>query len=160
MAGLNVGEATTWLLGRLDPAMAPALVGDGVAPEAAGWPEGTPNSASAFVPYVVLKGTQSSPMQATTPLCRTWSSTFEVTYRLASFHTGRSEADALIAEAVEALRALNVVGDEVVVGGNMKVFPHRAWLDSIAAAVRDDSTYPKLWSGQATFRLGMAWFND
>lgn len=156
MPGLNVGEATTWLRGYLGTALDPVLVGDGVAPEDGGWAEGTPNSASGFAEYVVLKGERTSNMQARTALCRTFSDSFHMAYRLSSFHTSRSAADDLLADAVEVMRTLGDAGT-VAVGPQMEVYGHQLWLDSVGGAVRDDSTYPKLWSSQASFRLGMAW---
>ena len=149
---LDLGAVTTALLSSLAGAT-PVPVGDGIAPAGAGWPEGTPNSASAFVPYGVLSALSTSALSSgMMALCGTFASRFDVTYRLSSYDNTRSLADSLAADLRESLVGAVVTGD---VGDDLSL-TGQIWLDAVTGATRDDSTYPQMWSASTTFRVSVA----
>jgi hypothetical protein len=155
---IDIGEVTTALVAKLTTEMEAygALVGDGVAPPKGGWPEGVPNTKSVFAPYVVVKyaGSIASLVQ-NTPLCSTYAARYDVGYSLVAYDNGRLLADTLAQNAREALDAIGTVyGSEVY--GDVTVKFDRIYIDSLAGATRDDSTYPKMWSSATNFHLDVA----
>lgn len=146
---LALGDVTTYVLQQF-AAVSEFPVGDGVAPPDAGWPEGTPNSAGAFVPYFVLS-MMSTGSFGLNPLCSTVPRRFDVTMRLVAYEHGRAEADALAYRGRGWL--LGGVGPGSA--GDLSL-TGQVWLDAVSGAVRDDSTFPQLWSSATTFRVSVA----
>jgi hypothetical protein len=155
---IDIGEVTTALVAKLTTEMAAygALVGDGVAPLKGGWPEGVPNTRSVFAPYVVLRYAGSvASLMANTPLCATYATRFDLGYSLIAYDNGRVLADTLAQNSRAALDSFNamLISDPL---GDMTVKFDRIYIDSLAGATRDDSTYPKMWSSTTNFHLDVA----
>lgn len=155
---IDIGDVTTALVSKLTTEMEAysALVGDGVAPLKGGWPEGVPNTKSVFTPYVVVRymGTIASLVQ-NTPLCSTYAARYDVGYSLIAYDNGRILADKLAQDSREALDSIGAVyGSETY--GDVTVKFDRIYIDSLAGATRDDSTYPKMWSSTTNFHLDVA----
>jgi hypothetical protein len=155
---IDVGEVTTFMLDQLlvecekdDCPEAFLKVGDGIAPEESGWLAGTPNSGS-FSAYMVLKPLGMVMSTQNIPLCDSVGVFFPVNYTLTSFNKTRATTDTLGAWSRTALKRLegrHEIGDLVV----------KAWqvfIDSVAPATRDDSTYPQLWSSATNLHLYVA----
>jgi hypothetical protein len=150
----DIGIVTDEVLEHLENAMAPLMVGDGVAPAAAGWIEGTPNSEAGFVEYLVLKYAGSAGGElANTPLCSTNPVLYRVGYSLASYALDRRGADALAEASRDALALLPGRSSG---GGDSTWASVGAWMDSFSGASRDDSTNPKLWTASTNFHLNVA----
>jgi hypothetical protein len=153
---IDTGEMTSYLIARLSESFSGSgvLVGDGVAPDAGGWTEGTPNTVGGFVPYIVISTT--SPTSSTmlnTPLCTTLPVRLDIPYVLASYQNTRADADAVAAAAREYLKNLPA---EPVQLGDLKFRSHDVWVDSLTGAIRNDSTHPKMWSANTNFHVGVA----
>lgn len=155
---IAAGEVTTLLVEILalategeDCPFPGVLIGDGVAPDEAGWATGQPN-ASDFVPYLVVKPTGSVATVASTPLSESVGVFFPITYSLTAYHYSRVNADVLAAWSRDAFLADNGTHDI----GDLTVKMRQAAIDSLALASRDDSTYPKLWSSVTNVHVNAA----
>jgi hypothetical protein len=150
LALIDVGEVTSWLLEELGGHG--IEVGDGVAPEASGWPEGTPNQGT-FVEYLVLK--PSGPTTANNndiPLCDVNAVRFALPYRLEAFGVDRVASDNLAATARGWLKDFE--GRPVC--GDLIPRADQTWITSVMGASRDDSTHPKMWSSITNFTMNVA----
>lgn len=152
---IDAGEITTFLVELLSTAAVQpecpypgTLVGDGVAPENAGWPTGTPNVGE-FVPYLVLKPSGPIATGTNIPLCDSNGVFFAVPYQVVAWHNGRTDADNLASWARKALRSVYTEAELA----DLKVKMNQTAIDSVVLASRDDSTFPKLWSSTTSFHV-------
>ena len=153
---IDTGEVTSYLTSMLSVSFSSVgvLVGDGVAPEAGGWAEGTPNTMGGFTPYIVLSTT--SPASSTmlnTPLCTTLPVRLDIPYVLVSYQNTRADADAVAASARGYLKNLP---ESIVFLGDLRFKANDVWIDSLTGAIRNDSTHPKMWSANTNFHVGVA----
>jgi hypothetical protein len=149
VALIDVGEVTTWLIGALS---VNHEVGDGEAPPAAGWSDGTPNKGT-FVAYVVIK--QQGPITSTltdTPLCDMNAIRYEIPYQMVSYEITRAESDALAADARDSLKSLT----GMVECGDLTVNADQVRIRTVEGASRDDSTFPKFWMSVTNFTVNVA----
>lgn len=150
---IDVYHFTNHLLGELGRLMDPVPVGDGVAPLEAGWIEGTPNSPSGFVEYLVLRYSgQITPTYNSVPLCSNSPTMLTFPYTLAAFSNSRSDADKLA--GLSRLMMADLPSRAVV--GDLEFKASHVQLASITGASRDDSTNPKMWSASTNFRIDVA----
>ena len=152
---IAAGEVTTFLLEHLIAEAAKpecpfpgTMIGDGVAPERAGWPAGQPNT-GVFIPYLVLKAAGTITTTTGVPLCDSTGVIFPVNYQLVAYHNTRTDSDTLAEWSRTAVRADK--GDYVI--ADLTVRMRQAAIDSMALATRDDSTFPKLWSSTTSFHV-------
>jgi len=128
-------------------------VGDGIAPEPSGWPEGQPNTKLVFAPYVVLRGGTYISSNRDIPLCSTIPFLMFGSYTLVAYHNSRASSDAVAAIARSAVKRmahpLSPLGD--MVPNEVQVY-----IDTVAGATRDDSVYPQMWSASTNFRIAVA----
>lgn len=154
---IDIGIVTSALLEHLPAAMLPLVypVGDGVAPEKAGWPDGSPNTRTRFVPYFVLKYSGAVGSLITdTPLCTTYATRFAINYSLVSYDNDRVLADSMASVGRKALNNLGEMNDQQC--GDLLARFHHIFIDSMSGAARDDSVFPKMWSAATNFRLDVA----
>lgn len=150
---IDVNEFTNLLLDEFGRLIDPVPVGDGVAPLEAGWVEGTPNSPSGFVEYLVLRCSgQITPTYNSVPLCSNVPTMLTFPYSLTAFANSRVAADDLAGLSREVMVDMPVRE----MAGDLEFKASHVQLVSITGASRDDSTNPKMWSATTNFRIDVA----
>lgn len=147
---IDVGEVTSWFVTAFNDVE--LLTGDGEAPLAGGWSEGTPN-AGEFAPYLVLKQQPAiTPSIGDSSMCDSTAKRLEVPYQLVAYQTTRVAADSLAAASRTVLSDMTgryVCGDLTINADQIRV-------TAAQGASRDDSTYPKFWSSVTNFTVIVA----
>lgn len=149
------GRVTDWLLDMLTTELGdPLLAGDGMAPEAGGWPLGDPGNGD-FVPYLTLATGKGVPVSAD-PLAAAEGEDWQLAYTISYFGGTRSQTD----WAADLGRAAwNSRRDaRIECGSATAPNPWKAYRFAVAemgALTRNDQVQPPYWQlvDQATLRL-------
>lgn len=141
------GPVTTWLHGVLAAALTaadpPALIGDGIAPEEAGWSQGQPGAPdSVFVAYGVLKSLSANPSQR--PPVGDVNAAWVIPYTVTSWGAVREQADYVSDLVTTAVAGISKVRgeDSPIPGFGIQLVE----VVSLGSVERSDQVDPKLWT--------------
>lgn len=143
------GLLTNWLVALLRPPLAdhdPEIgLGDGIAPEKYGWPQGQPGVGT-FKPYGVVKTLQGGPQRNAQPMSGSNAASWTFPYQLTGWGAMRPQAD-MVCDAMNA--AVCAVPLETLRGPES---PVPGWqiqqivITPLGTTDRTDQAAPSMWS--------------